>query len=103
MIVRLSPDAPPALDDVDRLDRLHAECPGPLASMATGPLCRADEDGEHVWLDIAAARAAGAAASADQGFGDRFDAMIEFATSKGWTDDAGTHVRAHIERTGGTT
>ncbi len=99
MIVRLSPDAPPTLVDVDRLDRLHAECPGPLEQMATGSLCRADDDGAHVWLDIGEARVAGAATAEDPAFGDRFDAMIAFAASKGWTDEAGTHVRAHIERT----
>jgi len=100
VIVRLSPDAPPTLTDVDRLDRLHAESPGRLADMAHGPLCRFDDDGEHVWLDIAEARSTGASLSDDDDdWADRFDAMIAFATSKGWTDEAGTHVRAHVEHT----
>ncbi|MFP5489731.1 MAG: hypothetical protein ACLGHQ_15675 [Acidimicrobiia bacterium] len=60
MIVLLGPDRPPSLTDVDRLDRLHAESAGPLTEMMTGSLCRFDDDGEHVWLDIAVARAAGA-------------------------------------------
>lgn len=100
MIVRLSPAQPPVLTDVDRLDRLHAESPGPLDDMVRGPLCRFDEDGEHVWLDITAARAAGAAASGD-GWPADFDGMIAYASSQGWTDAAGTHVRAHVERTDG--
>lgn len=99
MIVQLRVGAPPALADVDRLDRLHAECPGALADMATGPLCRPDDDGAHVWLDIAEARAAGAAASDDAGWTGKFDDMIAYATSKGWTDDTGSLVRAHIEFT----
>lgn len=99
MIVRLSPDAPPALTDVDRLDRLHADCPGALADMASGPLCRPDDDGEHVWLDIAEARSAGASSSTDADWPSKFDGMIAYATSKGWTDEAGTHVRAHIQHT----
>lgn len=98
MIVRLAADAPPALADLERLDRLHAESPGPLADMAPGPLCRFDDDGEHVWLDIAAARDVGSTRSDDAGWVVRFDAMIAYATSKGWTDDTGTHVRAHVER-----
>ena len=99
MIVQLSRDAPPALVDADHLDRLHAESPGPLDEMMAGPLCRFDDDGEHVWLDIAAARASGADASADGEWSAQFDGMIAYATSKGWTDGAGTHVRAHVERT----
>lgn len=98
MIVRLSRDAPPELADLDRLDRLHAESPGPLDEMTSGPLCRFDADGEHVWLDVAAARAAGAERTDDEWVAG-FDGMIAFAASKGWIDDAGTHVRAHVERT----
>jgi len=97
MIVLLATDVPPTLTDVERLDRLHAESPGPLADMMVGSLCRFDPDGEHVWLDIAVARAAGADVSDDDGWTERFDAMITYATSKGWTDDVGTHVRAHVE------
>lgn len=99
MIVQLSPDAPPTLTDLDRFDRLHADCPGDLAAMASGSLCDADPDGEHVWLDIAEARAAGSSAASDGAtFVEQFDAMIAYARSKGWTNDAGTHVRAHVER-----
>lgn len=101
MIVQLRPDAPPSLTDLDRLDRLHAECEGALADMVTGSLCRPDDDGAHVWLDIAAAREAGAAAAADPSWPDAFDGMIAYARSKGWTDD--THVRAHVEQAGART
>ena len=103
MIVLLSPDVPPVLVDVDRLDRLHAESPGPLGDMMTGSLCRVDDDGEHVWLDIAAARAVGAEVADDEEWSVKYDAMIAYATSEGWTDAAGTHVRAHVERADGGT
>ena len=101
MIVRLSPDVPPVLVDVDRLDRLHAESPGPIGDMMAGTLCRVDDDGEHVWLDIAVARAAGAETADDDDWPAGYDAMIAYARSKGWTDEAGTHVRAHVERVDG--
>jgi hypothetical protein len=53
-------------------------------------------DGEHVWLDPEAVkRLAGDGAGPE--WPARFDAMIEFARSKGWVDDAG-RVRAHVER-----
>ena len=34
----------------------------------------------------------------DPGVGEQFDGMIAYATSKGWLDESGTRVRAHIER-----
>jgi hypothetical protein len=101
MIVVLSPNEPPRLTDLDRLDRLHAELApaldGSIADAQFGDLCSPADD-DHVWLAIAAARAAGCEAS-DLGFGERFDGMIAYAGGKGWTNEAGTHVRAHIERT----
>ena len=99
MIVVLSPTAEPVLTDLDRFDRLHAECSGPPDAARLGDLCRLHGDGEHVWLDVAGARAVGLAASDDPTFGERFDAMVTFAAKHGWLDDAGTHVRAHIEPT----
>ena len=101
MIVLLAPDTPPQLTDVERLDRLHATSPGALADMMPGSLCDFDPDGEHVWLDIAVARAAGAEAADDAGWAARYDGMIAHATEKGWTDGNGTHVRAHVERSDG--
>ncbi len=34
------------------------------------------------------------------GWDDAFAAMLEYAGSKGWLDDAGTSIQAHVERTG---
>lgn len=96
MIVVLTPTEPPRLVDLDRLDRLHAELHGTLDDADLGDLC-APADDEHVWLHVARAREIGVAASNDPAFGDNFDGMIGYATSKGWLDDDGTHVRAHIE------
>lgn len=50
----------------------------------------------HVWIDAAWVRAqVGDDAGAD--WSDRFDQMVAYAASKGWTNDAGTHLKAHIE------
>lgn len=104
MIVRLHRDADPELVDLDRLDRLHAEAPGPLADVRMSDWCRAapDDDaaaGTHVWLDVAACRSIGTTAAGDA-WGEQYDAMIAYATTKGWTNEAGTDVRAHVEHTG---
>ena len=96
MIIILSPDQQPTLTDIERLDRLHAECTGELTEMATGDLCRFGDD--HVWLDVAIARSLGEQSSTDPEWPAKFDGMIGYAASKGWLDEAGTHVRAHVER-----
>ncbi|MDW3213459.1 MAG: hypothetical protein R8G01_05645 [Ilumatobacteraceae bacterium] len=96
MIVVLASNEPPRLTDLDRLDRLHAELHGALDAAQLGDLCEPAED-EHVWLDVARARANGVERSSDATFGENFDAMIGYAASKGWLNDAGTHVRAHVE------
>jgi hypothetical protein len=96
MIVVLNPNEPPRLVDLDRLDRLHAELHGTLDEAELGDLCEPDDD-QHVWLHVARARALGVQASPDPAFGDGFDGMIGYATSKGWLNEAGTHVRAHVE------
>jgi hypothetical protein len=108
MIVVLSANESPRLTDIDRLDRLHAELDATLGGSLTGAqfgdLCSAGDD-DHVWLAIAVARSIGtemieATEVTDRGFGERFDGMIDYARSKGWTNEAGTHVRAHVERAG---
>lgn len=97
MIVILAANVAPRLTDLDRFDRLHAELHGELDDAHLEPLCRRGDDPDHVWLRIAEARARGADASSDDEFVTGFDAMIAFATSKGWVDEDRTHVRAHVE------
>lgn len=99
VIVRLSPDRAAELVDLDRLDRLHAECADRPDAARLADWCRLDVDGEHVWLDIDACRELGRAARGDDWVG-QYDAMIAFATSRGWTNEDATLVRAHIESTG---
>jgi hypothetical protein len=53
-------------------------------------------DGDHAWLEVSALRASGDG-TAD--WGTRFDGMLRYAQSQGWTNDQLTRVRAHIVRT----
>ena len=98
MIVRLHRDADPELVDLDRLDRLHAEATAPLSDLRMAGWCRSDDDA-HVWLDVARCRSIGTTA-VGEAWGERYDQMIAYAASKGWTNEAGTDVRAHVEHIG---
>jgi hypothetical protein len=37
---------------------------------------------------------------ADDDWEESFAGMVSYARSKGWTDEAGTHLRAHVENPG---
>jgi hypothetical protein len=93
MIVR-STDQGPEVVEADDLQRLHVELAPGHDLGGLGVI-----DGDHAWLDLAALRRAGVAASATTDWNDRFSAMIEYATTKGWVDPERAAVRAHIERT----
>jgi len=98
VIVRLSSDVPAELVDIDRVDRLHAELPADTeeSDAVLAPWCRLDDEGHHVWLDIDACRELGREALGDA-WVEQYDGMIAYARSKGWTDETGASVRAHIE------
>jgi hypothetical protein len=53
-------------------------------------------DGEHAWLDIAQLRALSPLAD-DPEWNTGFDATMAYAGSKGWLDESGTKVRAHLD------
>jgi hypothetical protein len=93
LIIDLTVDQPPSIDASDGLGGLTAVTTGPLDAMQLAPVCYASADGQHIWVEVAALRAASAAA----GFGEGFEAMIDYARSKGWLDEDGTHVRAHVD------
>lgn len=94
MIVRIDASGAVSLDDAADLKRLHVEAADAAtagdalaAAGAGGPA----EDG-HVALAISWLRAASAGAAP----ADEFDAMIGYATSKGWVDVDAQTVRAHL-------
>lgn len=76
--------APESWSERHVADALHADSWG-------GPVT----DG-HAWLDVGTLRQH-AGAGAEPGWNQQFDAMIEYARGKGWCDDSGALVRAHIE------
>lgn len=55
-----------------------------------------DDDEGHVWVSVAWIRRE-AEGRVHARWGEDFDHLLTHAAKKGWLDDAGTHLRAHIE------
>lgn len=84
------------LDDAANLQALSVElraCSPTEAAELLGELGHLED--EHVWLDIARLRTL-SPLGLDPEWIAGFDGVMAYATSKGWVDDAGTRVRAHI-------
>lgn len=84
------------LDDADNLKALSVRlesCEPADADAILGAL--GTVDGEHVWLDIAGLVSLSPHAADEQWRAD-FDGTMAYARSKGWVDEAGERVRAHI-------
>ena len=79
-----------------------ASRPGVASEASVVPRSILDEAGrvavdDHLWIAETAIRhwvSDRAAENCDQGSW----GMVDYARSKGWTDEAGTHLRAHIDR-----
>ena len=54
---------------------------------------------DHVWIRVEAVRAA-AAGRVGPGWAEEFDGMIGYARSKGWLNEAGDAIAAHVESGG---
>ncbi|GAB3443425.1 hypothetical protein [Actinophytocola sediminis] len=88
----------PRVEDVQNLRRLHVEFAG--VDDVTGAAAIAEAglgtlEGDHVWLSIAALRAAG---EHTETWRTGFAGMIDYARSQGWV--RGEQVRAHVVRAG---
>ena len=64
---------------------------GALVDAAAGRL-----EADHAYITIDAVRRLAAGRVADD-WGERFDGMLGYAKSKGWIDDTGNLIQAHIE------
>jgi hypothetical protein len=54
-----------------------------------------DDDGSHLWIDIAWLRIAAGAGQPDT-WPAQFDGMVAYATSKGWSNPDHTRLRVHL-------
>ena len=54
-------------------------------------------DADTAFLDVAALRAAAQPQASGEGWGQEYDAMVEYARGKGWVGDDGASLQAHVE------
>ena len=89
------------LAEVDDFDRFHIEADGDRHAVlrVLGAEARLGRT-HHLWWSIEAIRGL-APADREPAWDRRFDAMMAWAATQGWIDEAGTHVQVHIERPGG--
>jgi hypothetical protein len=92
--------APVALRDPDDCAKIHVEVIGPHDVAALGhALVDADAgrvDGEDAFIDIGAVRQMASGRVGDSWAGD-FEKMLGYARSKGWIDETGSSIQAHVE------
>jgi hypothetical protein len=89
------------VEDVDDLTRLHLavgaltdeDVAGALEQAGMGRLVDADTG----LVDVAALRAAAEPSATAPDWGEKFDAMVAEAASKGWAADDGASLRVHVE------
>lgn len=84
------------MDDAENLKGLGVSlrsCSPDEAGHLLGELGRLKD--EHVWLDIARLRALSPLAG-DPDWLAGFDGVMAYAATRGWIDDSGARVRAHL-------
>ena len=97
MIVRIV-DGAVGLEEADVFTRFHVAADegtgldGVVAALAGHGHAAPDD---HVWIRVESLRAWAEPTDADWDEG--FSGMLAYASSKGWTDESGTHILAHIE------
>ena len=103
MIVVVNATGRVDIEEADLLTRLYVEIRKTVEGSAVelhgalGTLGSLSADGSFAWLDPSALREAARSCGVSEDWDDRYEAMLTYATSKGWVDDAG-RIRAHIEQ-----
>ncbi len=99
--VDLAPTPPlVTLEEPDNTKQFHLTVVGGTdAAMVYGALVDAAAgrlEAEHAWIGVDAIRRLAAGRVGDSWDAD-FEAMLGYARSKGWFDEAGHAIRAHVE------
>ena len=101
MIVRVDVAAGSAsLDDAENCKQFHVAASGGDTAAVAAALGAAGSGvgapTDHVWIDIDWVRSQAAGRVAED-WAPNFDGMVGYARSKGWLNDTGNAIQAHIE------
>jgi hypothetical protein len=97
MIITVDPDRGARIDEADVFTAFSAASwitDNEAVGSAMGEAGHAADNDGHVWVSADWIRST---VSGDDEWIAGFEAMVSFATSKGWMNDPGTHILAHIE------
>ena len=97
MIITVDPTTGARVEDADVFTAFSAAgetTNNAAVGSAMGDAGHAADDDGHVWVSAAWIQST---VAGDEQWNAGFDAMVSFAASKGWLNDAGTHILAHIE------
>ena len=98
MIVRVDLENGPSLEEPEVLTGFHAvssTTDDSLVGAAMGEAGAPAGEG-HVWVAASWVREQAAPVVAAD-WASAFEGMIDYARSKGWMNEAGTHIKAHVE------
>lgn len=98
MIIRVDLASGASLEDEATFTAFHAVSStddNGIVGAAMGAAGHAADEPGHVWVSVDWIRSA---ADGDAVWVAGFDAMVGYAESKGWTNEAGSHIKAHLER-----
>ena len=102
MIIRVSEAGAVAIEDHDLFTGFHVDAPvGHTAEDIAAVLGEGTsaDDRHHVWIAADAVRH-WVADLATEEWEEGFTAMVDYARGRGWMDESGTHIRAHLEHDG---
>ena len=99
MFVRLGDEGPPTLEEPEDCSRFHVESsgndPGALGERLDGAGRIEGAPPGPVWIDVDWVRSQ-ARGRVPEGWDRSFEGMLGYASSKGWLDDEGRSIRAHV-------
>ena len=87
-----------SLEEADDFTRFHVVCEHDAdvsSALQAAGWGTADPDGD-AYISVDALRTAGRSAGGSD-WQDGFEKMLAYAQSKGWLDEAGTAIQAHVE------